>query len=63
MNTKKEPKKKINRIAAGEVLLMEYTGEDRPCNKSMSLLLAPLKWIEGESIGAMKMAYAIDIEK
>ena len=59
----KEQKRKVRRIAAGEVVLMEYIGDDKPCNKSMCILLNPLKIEDGKDTGKMQMCYAIDIEK
>lgn len=52
-------KKSRQRISAGQVVVIEYLGENRPCHKCMGLLLSPLK---GEGEENLRTVFAIDFD-
>lgn len=55
-----DEKKNRRRISAGQVVVIEYKGENRPCNKCMGILLSPLK---GDGENNLKTVFAIDLDK
>lgn len=40
-------RKKVQRIAAGDVISIQYKGDNRPCDKCMAITLTPLTITEG----------------
>lgn len=54
-------KKKVIRIKAGEVVAMKYTGEDRPCNVAIGLLLKPIK-VENGSNASVYTIHSMNAE-
>ena len=58
-----ETKKTVRRVKAGEVIMLEYMGENKPCERALALLLNPLKLEEGKDVGAMHTLYCLDLEK
>ena len=57
-------KKTTRRINAGTVIIMEYQGENKPCDKAMALLLTPVTLEDGKPItGEFRTMYAIDTDK
>lgn len=60
----KETKKSVRRIKAGTVIVMEYQGENKPCDKAMALLLTPIKLEDNKPYtGEFRTMYAIDTDK
>ena len=57
--TNKEPQ----HIEAGEAILIEYTGEKKPCDKVLALLLHPITLEEGKHIGSLTLLYSFDTDK
>jgi len=57
-------KKKVQRIAAGDVIAIMYQSENRPCDKCMAITLTPLTVREDGrlSIGQFYTLCAIDLE-
>ena len=53
-------KKSRRRISAGQVVMIEYLGENRPCHKCIGILLSPLK---GEGEENLRTVFAIDLER
>ena len=53
--------KKVQRIAAGNVILIQYTGGNKPCDRCMCVNLAPLT-IEDGHISNFHTAFAVDLD-
>ena len=56
--TNKEPQ----HIEAGEAILIEYTGEKKPCDKVLALLLHPIT-LDGTDIKDLHLLYSFDTDK
>ena len=55
--------KKKRRYKAGDVVVMEYEGDGRPCNKAMAILIAPITTKGDVIYGTIHTMYAIDTDK
>ena len=53
-----EEQKKPRRIAAGSVVMIEYT-EPQPCRRVMAILLSPVKGVGTEDL---RTVFAIDLD-
>jgi len=56
-------KVKTQRIKAGEVIYMEYQGDNKPCDKALAILLTPVTLKEDSFIGEFRTLYAFDTDK
>ena len=50
-------------IAAGEVILVKYNGDNKPCDKVLAILLNPITLEEGKNIGSFHLLYSFDTDK
>lgn len=57
-----EEKKKFQRISAGDVILIQYMGGNKPCDRCMCITLTPIKIEEGVNISGFHTAFAIDTD-
>lgn len=55
--------KKKRRYKAGDVVVMEYDGDGRPCDKAMAILIAPITTKGDVIYGTIHTMYAIDTDK
>ena len=57
--------KKTRRYKAGDVVVMEYDGDGKPCNRAMAILITPITTTtKGDVIyGTIHTMYAIDTDK
>jgi len=51
--------KKIKEIKAGNVVLLEWQGDSKPCEKSMALLLSP---VMSDNVETLVTAFGIDLK-
>lgn len=54
---------KTKRYKAGDVVMLEYTGKDKPCKKAMAVLLTPFTVKDAHCVGDFRTLYAIDTDK
>lgn len=54
--------KKIQRISAGDVIVIQYTGDNKPCDKCICVTLSPITIKEDTYIGNFHTAFAIDAD-
>ena len=55
--------KKTRRYQAGDVVVMKYDGDGRPCDKAMAILITPITTKGDVIYGAIHTMYAIDTDK
>ena len=58
---KNETKKSVRRFYAGDVIRIEFTGESRPCDIAMAMLMKPFSVVDGHYTGDMATTFGIDV--
>lgn len=59
----KETKKSVRRFNAGDVIQIEFTGKNKPCDVAMALLITPFMVTDSHYTGSIKTALELDVAK